>query len=305
MMDKSTMLNSQFMITAAILFFAILIMFVFYKGLATALLSLKQKRHLSERIQHFSGRQRPPFSWKKYLHLLPVTETDKAKLGLMLSRAGFKHPDAIFYLVGAKLFGLIVLPLTYIITSDQALNMTLLFKATLVAFVGSMAAEWWLKYQVSKAQERIHATTPDAVDLMVLCAQSGLHMDAIIQRVGKEVAGWSPQLSEELLYTHAQIQLGVGRQDALTDLANRIDSESFHQIVNTLIQSDKYGTPLVQTLKELALDVRRHRALSLEEKMGKIPALMTLPLMIFILLPLVVLLAGPSLISLLRSLQGT
>lgn len=264
----------------------------------------RSKQFIQQRLKTFIPKKESQSQWQRLLERLPITDNDRIKLDLLLKQAGFRQPEAILYLVAAKLLGLIALPSLYLVFSDQGLSTLVLAKATITAFFGSMAAEWWLKIRAQSNREQLRAATPDAVDLMVLCAESGLHMDAILLRVGNEIASWSPQLSSELIYTHAEIQVGIPRASALKHLADRVDSEEFHQLVNTLIQSDRLGTPLVKTLQDLAADVRRIRSLYLEEKMGKVPALMTLPLMLFVLLPLVVLLAAPSIIALTRSLQA-
>ncbi len=268
----------------------------------------QKEKQLSNRISLYSQYQKPAFSWQSVLRMLPVTDKDKRELGLLLQQAGFRQPEAIFILVAIKLVGLIAFPLLvfvyHYLQQPEGLSLALLFKCTIAALIGSMCAEWWLKNRAKQNRELMRAATPDAVDLMVICAESGLHLDSILQRVGEEINGWSAQLSEELLFTCAQLNMGLARPDALNNLSKRIDTEEFKHLVSALIQSDRYGTPLVKTLKDLAQDIRRIRTLTTEEKIGKVPATMSLPLMLFVLFPLVVLLAAPAMISLVRSLQG-
>jgi tight adherence protein C len=268
----------------------------------------QKNKQLSNRISQYSQYQKPAFSWQSVLRMLPVTDKDKQELGLLLQQAGFRQPEAIFILVAIKLVGLIAFPLLvfvyHYLQQPEGLSLALLFKCTIAALIGSMSAEWWLKSRANHNRELMRAATPDAVDLMVICAESGLHLDSILQRVGEEIDGWSAQLSEELLFTCAQLNMGLARPDALNNLSKRIDTEEFKHLVSALIQSDRYGTPLVKTLKDLAQDIRRIRTLTTEEKIGKVPATMSLPLMLFVLFPLVVLLAAPAMISLVRSLQG-
>jgi len=261
-------------------------------------------RSLNQRINHFSQFEKPTFHWHAILHLLPVTDKDRQQLGLLLLRAGFRQPEAIFILVAIKLMGLVLFPLIVYLFYQQDLSLALLAKCTLAGLIGSMSAEWWLKNRANHKREQMRAATPDTVDLMVICAESGLYLDAILHRVGEEISEWSAQLSEELLFTCAQLKMGLSRPEALENLAQRIDTEEFGHLISALIQSDRYGTPLVKTLKELAKDIRRLRTLTTEERIGKVPATMSLPLMLFVLFPLVVLLAGPAMVSLIRSLQG-
>jgi tight adherence protein C len=263
-----------------------------------------KSHQLNQRIAQYSQFKKQPFQWQSLLKVLPVTDKDRQELGLLLLRAGFRQPEAIFILIALKLLSLIIFPTLILLLHEGGFSLSLLTKCTLAGLIGSMGAEWWLKIRANHNREKMRAATPDAVDLMVICAESGLHLDNILQRVGEEISDWSAQLSEELLFTCAQLAMGLARPDALNNLAKRIDTEEFNHLVSALIQSDRYGTPLVKTLKELAQDIRRIRTLTTEERIGKVPAMMSLPLMIFVLFPLVILLAGPSMVSLIRSLQG-
>jgi tight adherence protein C len=261
-------------------------------------------RILNQRINRYSQLKKQSFQWQNVLYMLPVTDKDRQQLGLLLLQAGFRQPEAIFVLVALKLIFLITFPLLVLLFHQGDFSLTLLAKCTIAGLCGSMSSEWWLKHRANSNKDKMRAATPDSVDLMVICAESGLHLDSILQKVGEEISDWSAQLSEELLFTCAQLSMGLPRPDALNNLAQRIDTEEFNHLVSALIQSDRYGTPLVKTLKELAQDIRRIRTLTTEESIGKVPATMSLPLMILVLFPLVILLAGPAMISLIRSLQG-
>lgn len=240
----------------------------------------------------------------EYLNWLPVTEQDKVELGRLLVQAGFRQPGAIFVLVAAKLLALLLIPLLMWLSSDDTFNLYLLSKLTIFSLLGSMAPEWWLKRRAQQKMEQLRAAVPDAVDLMVICAESGLHIDAMLERVAADVQEWSPTLAEELRYTHADIQVGSDRSDALMALAERTQVSEIRHLVTALVQADQYGTPLVKALKDIARETRRLHLLNVEERIGRIPATISLPLMIFVLIPLVVLLAGPSIVMLIRSLKG-
>lgn len=264
----------------------------------------QRSRIFNQRINRYSQFKKQGFQWQNVLYMLPVTDKDRQQLGLLLLQAGYRQPEAIFVLIALKLMCLITFPLLVFLFHQGGFSLTLLAKCTIAGLFGSMSLEWWLKHRANRYKEKMRAATPDSVDLMVICAESGLHLDSILKKVGEEIHDWSPQLSEELLFTCAQLSMGLTRADALKNLAQRIDTEEFNHLVNALIQSDRYGTPLVKTLKELAHDIRRIRTLTTEERIGKVPATMSLPLMILVLFPLVILLAGPAMISLIRSLQG-
>lgn len=238
-----------------------------------------------------------------YLSWLPVTEKDRAELGLLLSQAGFRDVNAIPVLVALKLAGLLLLPLLVWLGAEGGFTLGLLAKMTVAALFGSMTPEWWLKRRARHNQEQLRSAVPDAIDLMVICAESGLHIDAILHQVAGDIRDWSSILADELEYTHAQIQMGTDRYQALRGLALRTEVEELEHLVSALVQADQYGTPLVKALRDLARESRRLHLLNVEERIGKIPATISLPLMLFVLIPLVILLAGPSMVLLVRSLR--
>lgn len=239
-----------------------------------------------------------------YVSWLPVTEKDKQALGRLLKQAGFYQSYSIQILVAAKLFLMLLLPIMVISVLETSFSLALVFKLTVSALIGSMLPEWWIKQKAARNMQRLRAAIPDVVDLMVICAQSGHHIDTMLEKVAQSIQDWSPILAKELNYTHADLQVGTDRTQALNKLAQRTEIEEIQHLVTALIQSFEYGSPIVQALKDIAYDARRLYLLRMEEKIGKIPAIISLPLMVFVLLPLVALLAGPSFIMITRLLKG-
>jgi tight adherence protein C len=139
---------------------------------------------------------------------------------------------------------------------------------------------------------------PDALDLMVICAEAGLSLDAAINRVASEISPTSPALADEFGLTLLELRFLPDRRQALENLAKRVELKAVQALVNTLFQTDKFGTPLAQALRVLAHELRSERMLRAEEKAARLPAVMTVPLIVFILPALFVVLLGPAILDL-------
>lgn len=300
---------SQWGLLLALLALCLVVIVLLFISLQTAgaqqkELVLKRFRRRCEYYQPSSQLSDAVISLTDYLHWLPVTEKDRFELGALLNQAGFRHPQAVLVLVAIKLMALLLLPLLVWVFASGPFTLGLLAKLTLAALFGSLMPEWWLKRRARFNKEQVRTSVPDAVDLMVICAESGLHIDAILQQVALDIHEWSPILADEMLYTHADIQMGKERYQALRGLSERTQVTELDHLVSALIQADQYGTPLVKALRDLAHESRRLHLLHVEERIGKIPATISLPLMLFVLIPLVVMLAGPSVVMLVRSLRN-
>ena len=135
---------------------------------------------------------------------------------------------------------------------------------------------------------------PDMLDLLVICAEAGLTLDSALLRVVKEMAQTGPELADELNYTAIELGFLPERRQALRNLSTRVTLPSIQSVTATLIQSEKYGTPLADSLRVLSSEFRNERMMIAEEKAGKLPATMTIPLILFILPTLFVVLIGPA-----------
>ena len=152
----------------------------------------------------------------------------------------------------------------------------------------------WVNNKRSKRTDNIRKGLPDALDLLVICAEAGLTVDASFARVSRELGKAYPDLGEE--FALASIELGflTERRQALENLAYRVDLESVRGVVTTLIQTEKYGTPLASALRVLSAEFRNERMMRAEEKAARLPAIMTVPLILFILPVLFIVILGPA-----------
>ena len=156
----------------------------------------------------------------------------------------------------------------------------------------------------TKRQELIRKALPDALDLMVVCAESGLSLDATMDRVSKEMEKTSPEVADELSLTGLELGFLSDRQKALKNLAVRSTLPAMRGIANTLAQAEKYGTPLAQSLRVMSEESRLERVMKAEEKAARLPALLTVPMILFILPPLFVVLLGGAIIGAIEALEG-
>jgi tight adherence protein C len=136
----------------------------------------------------------------------------------------------------------------------------------------------------------------------VICAESGLSLDAALDRVANEIGGASSELAEELSLTSIELGFLPERRHALLNLNRRTNLPSIRGVVNTLMQTEKYGTPLSQSLRVLANEFRDQRLLKAEEKAARLPATLTVPMIVFILPVLFIVLIGPAVLKVMDTL---
>lgn len=164
----------------------------------------------------------------------------------------------------------------------------------LATLFGTMAPSIYLKNRITKRQDAIRKGLPDGLDLLVICAEAGLSLDAALTRVGRELGRSCPELSDEVGLAAIELGFLPDRRQALENLTKRVNLASVRALVNTLQQTEKYGTPLAQSLRILAAEFRNERMMRAEEKAARLPAIMTVPMIVFILPALFIVLIGPA-----------
>jgi tight adherence protein C len=163
-----------------------------------------------------------------------------------------------------------------------------------VLILSYKAPDIWLKNKVTKRSHAVRKGLPDALDLLVICAEAGLTVDAAFGRVAKELGKAYPELGDEFGLTAIELGFLAERRQAFENLAMRVDLESIRGVVTTMIQTEKYGTPLASALRVLSAEFRNERMMRAEEKAARLPAIMTIPLILFILPTLFVVILGPA-----------
>jgi len=176
------------------------------------------------------------------------------------------------------------------------------FAAAIVA--GYKGPEIYLSNKASKRTLAIRKGLPDALDLLVICAEAGLTVDAAFTRVSRELGRAYPELGEEFALAAIELSFLTERRHAFENLAFRVNLEQVRGVVTTLIQTERYGTPLASSLRVLSAEFRNERMMRAEEKAARLPAIMTVPLILFILPVLFVVILGPAACSIGDAFSG-
>lgn len=238
-----------------------------------------------------------------------VGEKDREKLQKTLIVAGYRSSDAINLMLAAKMAsGIVVGMVVYAAVTSGAEPMATGLRGFLSLPVGivlgAMAPEFFVRWQAGRRQKKISQAIPDALDLMVICAEAGLTMETALHRVSRELKTANPELALELATTEAELKILPQRKTALENLVYRTEAPEMASLTVTMNQAEKYGTSLSQALRTIASEGRRTRMLRIEEKAARLPALMSLPLMVFVLPPCAVIVGGPAMVRLMGSLAG-
>jgi len=249
-----------------------------------------------------SRRQKPVTLVRNILERLKLNQGDEVrKSGDKLAQAGWRSADAMTLFLGFRLscpplVGLVFWLLTPMLIQGASPLYQGLGGAAGIA-LGVFTPTIFVDNAAKNRRQKIQKQLPDALDLFVICAEAGLGLDAAFVRVAREIAPSSPEFADELGLTAIELGFLPNRRDALNNLARRIDSASIRSFVNTLTQTEKYGTPLTQSLRVLAAEFRNDRLMKAEEKAARLPATLTVPMICFILPPLFVILIGPAIIQ--------
>lgn len=234
------------------------------------------------------------------LNLLKSGQAERISHKLM--RAGWRSKDAIIRYLFMKLFlplafGIIVVVLLYGLNLYDLSPVSKLGAALGSVILGAYLPDLVIKNTTQKRQDTIRKSLPDALDLMVICAEAGLSLDATLSRVSQEMELACAELADELGLTGLELGFLPDRRKALQNLSTRIDLPVVRGVVNTLIQAEKYGTPLAQSLRIMSGESRMERIMKAEEKAARLPAMLTVPMIIFTLPPLFVVLIGRAILN--------
>jgi tight adherence protein C len=222
------------------------------------------------------------------------------KTQVRLMQAGIRTKELAFFIIFARfvmpvVLGISAIVLIYVIDffPDWSGFKKYAFVAgTLV--LSYKAPDLWLSNKVKKRSDAVRKGLPDALDLLVICAEAGLTVDAAFNRVARELGKAYPELGDEFGLTAIELGFLNERRQAFDNLATRVDLEAVRGVVTTMIQTEKYGTPLASALRVLSAEFRNERMMRAEEKAARLPAIMTVPLIMFILPCLFIVILGPA-----------
>ena len=229
-----------------------------------------------------------------------IQDDQLKKTQMRLMQAGIRTKDLAFFLIFARfvlpvVLGIAAVVLIYVVKYFPEWSSIRQYMTVAGVLVGSYKApDVWLKNKVTKRSNAIRKGLPDALDLLVICAEAGLTVDAAFSRVAKELGKAYPELGDEFGLTAIELGFLNERRQAFENLANRVDLEAIRGVVTTMVQTEKYGTPLASALRVLSAEFRHERMMRAEEKAARLPAIMTVPLILFILPTLFIVILGPA-----------
>lgn len=236
----------------------------------------------------------------------PKTEGGASQLQKNLLRAGYRREGASVIFLGLKAFlslaflGVSVLIRIWVLKALSSFHLILF--SIVMAYIGFYLPNLWLRIKSARREEKILEGFPDALDLMVVCVEAGIGLDAAINRVGDEMKLSNKVLAEEFRLLSLELRAGKQRRDALRNLAARTGLEDVSSLVSLLIQTDKFGTSVAQALRVHSESMRIKRYQKAEELATKLPVKLIFPLIIFIFPSIFVTVLGPAVIQIFRIL---
>ena len=252
--------------------------------------------------------RRPPLLLKLIAQLggfMPAKDgTDALRTGLI--RAGYRRQDAVLLFLGSKVALAIGLPILWggiAFATARPLPNTL-GMLLFLGFVGFYLPTLFIAIKQRQRHDAVLSALPDGLDLMVVCVEAGLGLAAAIQRVGMEMQVASPPLAEELALVNSEMQTGVSRADALRNLAERTGVDDIYALVAMLIQTDKLGTSVAQSLRAHAESMRTRRRQRAEQLARKASIKLAFPLVFLIFPALMLVILGPAGLQLIRALAA-
>ncbi len=237
---------------------------------------------------------------------LPTSEVEQTNLRIRLANGGFRKPQAQTIFLASKtiMAGALSVAAAFAGISFDLTWINLIGAVLFAAPVGFLLPDLWLGTTVKQRREAMRYGLPDTLDLMVVSVESGLALDAAIQRVGDEMATVHPELSEEMRIATAEAQMGVPRSEALARMSERTGVPEVQSLVTIILQAEKFGTSIARALRNQADALRTKRRQQAEERAQKTAVKLMIPLVLFIFPAMGVVLGGPAALKMIEALKN-
>lgn len=233
--------------------------------------------------------------------ILPRSQAETSVVQQRLVRAGYRAESAPKYLYGAKVLTPVFLCLLFLVSGMGSFNPFIMYAFALG--VGFIAPDFWLGRKIKQRQSKINRGLPDVLDLLVICIEAGLSLDHATARTAQELEKPQPAIADELGVVVLEQRAGVSRGDAWKHFAERTAVDSVRNLVNILIQSEKFGTSVAKTLRTHSDTLRTQRRQKVEELAAKTTVKLVFPLVFFIFPSLFLVTLGPAAIVMADSFQ--
>lgn len=235
-----------------------------------------------------------------------LTGTSKAEVEAALRGAGYTGTNALRQFVGAKILLLAIMPFSmWLLTGEMELAFSTQVIATAGGAIGGMLApDSFITKLRERHMKKIENQLPDALDMMVICAGAGLGLGTTIIRVAQELQLTHPAVAVELAQTANEMQMMTDGKMPLINFGERCGVDSAKRLATTLLQSAQYGTPLTEALRGLAGELRAEMITRFEARAARMPVLLTLPMIVFILPSVFLVIGGPAVIQVIHALSN-
>jgi tight adherence protein C len=278
---------------------------------------LVTRPNLDERLRGFAP-SKLPMDWLKFLRRsekvlkplgewIPRSPEEMSRQEMKLAQAGIRRRDAPLLLYGVKIALAIVLFVAFATVSLIRSNPILLILLPLL--LGAMIPDLIISRMIKRRKDALQRALPDALDLAVVSVEAGLGLDQSLVKIGQELRTVHPPLSDELNLYSLEVNAGKKRADALRNLGQRTNVDDIRSFVTVLIQTDRFGTSVSQSLRVFADSMRIKRRQRAEEHAAQMNIKMIAPLVFFIFPAIFVVVLGPAVIAIVRyllpSLSGT
>ena len=283
------------------------LMFIGMLAIGNAIIG--KRSNLGELVRQPGDAAKKPHRWRDLLkkservikplgELIPRSPEEMSKQERRLVQAGFRRKDSAVMFYGVKL-GVAITFLTVFVALGYLPSNPLLY-IVLSVLLGAMLPDLFLARAIRNRKERIQLAIPDALDLTVVCVEAGLGLDQSLMRIGEEIHSIHQDLSDELRLLNLEIQAGKSRAQSLRNLSNRTEVDDLKALVAVLIQTDRFGTSVAQSLRVFSDSLRTKRRQRAEERAAKTTIKMIPPLVFFILPSIFVVVLGPAVITLIK-----
>jgi tight adherence protein C len=233
------------------------------------------------------------------LGVSPKAQTPKNEL--LMVRAGYRTSEAMMAIRGFKIIVPIALLGLVFFTGIYTWNPMVVIG--IAALAGYLLPDMWLTWRVHARQRLLRRALPDGLDLLVICVEAGLGLDQALLRVAQELSVAHPELSDELHLVNLEMRVGKTRLDAMRELARRTGLDDINALVSMLIQTERFGTSVAQSLRVHSDDLRMKRRQRAEQAAAKTSVKMVPALVFFIFPALMVVILGPAIIAIMRQLM--
>ncbi|MFM1983297.1 MAG: hypothetical protein RJB22_2016 [Pseudomonadota bacterium] len=273
-------------------------------------LKAEMQAHAQKRKSRIAPKDRRAEQLRALLDRMKLLQDEQLKAAqLKLTQAGIRTKDWAVAVILARavlpiVLGSLAVVMIYLLDHWPDMSPLSRFMWTAGALIaGYKGPDVFIQNSITKRLEAIRLGLPDALDLLVICAEAGLTVDAAFSRTARELGSAYPELADEFGLTAVEIGFLTDRRQAFLNLAARIPLESIKGVATTMIQTEKYGTPLASALRVLSAEFRNERMMRAEAKAARLPAIMTVPLILFVLPALFIIILGPAACSIMDTLK--